>query len=674
MQLKLYVQKQAVLASIDNTYSAKAVNHDLLVDILKNNNKITNIIVSLQCVMIVFVVIIVMTVMIFQSCSHKWPKRLQQLSTVNKYLKKKQAAIIGVAIIGFLFILYIIALDSAALGKRDNPLNPAVINDTTGIHFKNHSKDNPFTLLYEIPGIVLFFDLLGFLFSSIMIISSLFSMYFNANDDSCQCNYTFLYLLLSTLGFICSLVTHLPFIAIAYLNDAYHAGSIFIYYTIIVLISFALIEQLVVSCLKKVFDVHSSDKDIEFKGIWVLKKGPLHILSAADIPEKLQIKSGTLEVSSGKVEVNYEKIESEITLSIVSGTLQFIVSDGNNEHLQEGQPIKLDSKKLPVVQQKDNPDLKFTGLTPLPEQKFNVRNVSTNNSKMTVKVGGTILKLKKTGKVQYSSCTISCGCDVLHTKALWCLITSAVVSFVTLFTLAVVVILTCYFVIIPINRSISDAPNRLVGIYESAIVLIGAYIAYKAFFKAKKYLESSVISRDNPLTDKKSKDEWKSLSEEEKLAEFYDIIVDIIVDKRSKCGVTADNKDGGANQDGNGGGGANQDGGGGGGGANQDGSGGGGANPDGGGGANQDGGGGGGANPDGGGGGGANPDGGGGGGANQDGGSGGGGANRDGGGGGGANQDGGGGGGANQDDSGGGANQDGGGGGGANQDGGDGDH
>ena len=546
MQLKLYVQKQAVLASIDNTYSAKAVNHKLLENILENNgNEITNIIVSLQCVMIVFVVIIVTTVMIFQHCSHKWPKRLQQLSTVNKYLKKKQAAIIGVAIIGFLFTLYVIALDSAALGKRDNPLKPAVINDSTGIHFKRDFKD-PFTLLYEIPVIVLFFDLLGFLFSSVMILLSLYSMCFSASDYSCQCGNTFLYLCLSTLGFICSLVTHLPFIAIAYLNDAYHAGSIFIYYTIIVLISFALVEQLVVSCLKKVFDAHSFEKDIDFKGTWELSKGLLHVLghNLHQQPWKHQLKlqSGTLEISSSKVRMDFEKIDSDITLEIVTGTLVFTVGknhDYNSATLLCAETITLDSKKLPTIQQRDNPDLKFIGLTPAQNQQFKIQKIPDLNNTKKFTIGKTTLKLQKTGKVKYSSSCI-CGCDVLQIKALWCLITSGVTLFVILFTLAVVGILTCYFVIIPINRSISDAPNRLIGIYESAIVLIGAYIAYKAFFRAKKYLEKSVISRDNPLTNKKSKDEWKSLSEEEKLAEFYDVIVDIIVDKRNKCQVQAE--------------------------------------------------------------------------------------------------------------------------------------
>jgi hypothetical protein len=105
--------------------------------------------------------------------------------------------------------------------------------------------------------------------------------------------------------------------------------------------------------------------------------------------------------------------------------------------------------------------------------------------------------------------------------------------------LSITAILTCYFVIIPINRSISDAPNRLIGIYESAIVLVGAFIAYKAFFKAKKYLESSVIKRENPIINPNKKDSterWKEMSEEEKLAQFYDVIVDIIVDKKlSQC-------------------------------------------------------------------------------------------------------------------------------------------
>ena len=42
-----------------------------------------------------------------------------------------------------------------------------------------------------------------------------------------------------------------------------------------------------------------------------------------------------------------------------------------------------------------------------------------------------------------------------------------------------VFVISVYFVLIPINKSISDAPNRLVGIYQSGGFLIATFIVYK---------------------------------------------------------------------------------------------------------------------------------------------------------------------------------------------------
>ena len=535
LQLKAYVQKQDFYASIDSTYSAKAVNKVILDQILQTRGcEITAIVVSLQVLMIFFIAFVVIVVIVIHGCSHKWPKRLQRFSSVNTYFKQKQGAILGVAVIGSLFTLYVIALDIAALVKRDSPQIPTVSN----IHFKNKSNlISPFTLLYELPGIVLFFDVIGYLISLGMILCAMPCIK--------TCNNIFLFLCLSTLGFVCSLVTHSPFIAIAYLNDAYHAGSIFAYYTIIILVVFTLTEQLIVSCQKKVIDINNSDSEIRLQGTWILKKGPLHILDHQQQKLNLTLKKGTIEVSSesNPIQVDYEKIESDsVTLEIEGGTLHFANNESSNGLLSQAQEINLDEKELPIVQDReDTPNLMFIGLKPRSEQKLKIENDTTdeNTTTKTVKLAKSTLRLQKAGKVKYPPhCTCMGGYGKQKTRKTWTRIIFIVIAAVLLFTLAVVVILTCYFVIIPINRSISDAPNRLVGIYESAIVLIGAYIAYKAFFKTKKYLESSVINRKNPFTDplsQESKDKWKDMSDEEKLAQFYSAVVDIIADKKASA-------------------------------------------------------------------------------------------------------------------------------------------
>ena len=59
---------------------------------------------------------------------------------------------------------------------------------------------------------------------------------------------------------------------------------------------------------------------------------------------------------------------------------------------------------------------------------------------------------------------------------------------ITLF-FGLVVTITCYFVLIPINKSISNAPNQVVSIYESGGFLIGSFLVYKVikyFYRKKK--------------------------------------------------------------------------------------------------------------------------------------------------------------------------------------------
>ena len=95
--------------------------------------------------------------------------------------------------------------------------------------------------------------------------------------------------------------------------------------------------------------------------------------------------------------------------------------------------------------------------------------------------------------------------------------------------LAVVGTTSLYFVIIPINKSISDAPNRLVGIYQSGGFLIGVFVLYKliGFFYNSKLnnLEKAIIKCETPLNHKDSDKSWSDKTNKEKLEDFYDEII-----------------------------------------------------------------------------------------------------------------------------------------------------
>jgi hypothetical protein len=60
----------------------------------------------------------------------------------------------------------------------------------------------------------------------------------------------FYILALTVICPILGLLTHLPFIAIAYLNDANHAGSIFIFFTVVTIVEFLILELSFVSYFK----------------------------------------------------------------------------------------------------------------------------------------------------------------------------------------------------------------------------------------------------------------------------------------------------------------------------------------------------------------------------------------------------------------------------------------
>jgi hypothetical protein len=78
-------------------------------------------------------------------------------------------------------------------------------------------------------------------------------------------------------------------------------------------------------------------------------------------------------------------------------------------------------------------------------------------------------------------CNIKCTCchhDFLQTLP-HKLSMIVALSFIICLILMFFIILTCFFVMIPINKSISEFPNRIVGIYMSGGFVISAFFLYK---------------------------------------------------------------------------------------------------------------------------------------------------------------------------------------------------
>ena len=103
--------------------------------------------------------------------------------------------------------------------------------------------------------------------------------------------------------------------------------------------------------------------------------------------------------------------------------------------------------------------------------------------------------------------------------------------------LGLVVVVTVYFVIIPINKSISDAPNRLVEIYQSGGFLIASFVTYKliAFFykiNRRSRIDKAIAKRTTPLKQEEEQATWDK-SSEDKIDDFYEVIVQIIAQKNT---------------------------------------------------------------------------------------------------------------------------------------------
>ena len=140
-----------------------------------------------------------------------------------------------------IFLLYAIAMDGAAVHFR----NYSLLSDLKKVH---HSDEigQPFDVLYSLPVVALVFDIVA-LFMYIAALACTMC-YYKLNSDHQK--YSVPSVTPSFLGPLLCLISHLPYIAIAYINDAYYAGSIFVYHMVVFFVSFAAIHITSKSCFE----------------------------------------------------------------------------------------------------------------------------------------------------------------------------------------------------------------------------------------------------------------------------------------------------------------------------------------------------------------------------------------------------------------------------------------
>ena len=173
----------------------------------------------------------------------RWDVRLNKLYAIKKANTYTQSKICSISILLSLINIYIVVLDGLALNEekgKDSKLDVDVV------------KDRPKIL----------FSLTCYMFA-VNLFTFLTWIAFCVIGVCCCKTKLYLCLSLSTVGPILSLMIHLPYILIAYLNDATYATSIFIYYTILVFTLFGALDLSFGTCIGAIIEARNRRNENE---------------------------------------------------------------------------------------------------------------------------------------------------------------------------------------------------------------------------------------------------------------------------------------------------------------------------------------------------------------------------------------------------------------------------
>ena len=445
----------------------------------------------------------------------QWFTNLKNASVRDNDIKQYEALTISIASISFIFMWYTYILDIIALTYSINnySLLKTVSNDLHGIPAQVMAFDTVCMLCLCVCTIVFFSK----------FIHSCDCKYccLKKNDGKCKCTcvkflrridwsrHQYLLLLFIIMAAIVMLVIHVPFIAIAYLNDPYHAGSILIFYVVSFMLLLAVFEA-IYFISKRLVTITKTYERTDLN---------IHLNSSL-----IRTKDTSSRDIDGFVYLSRPKLHLKVA--------KFAFMDSANLKLHLNKAVEGEMHNVTIMF--DPADTKF--------QEF------CNNWNS----GPVILELHLTLKT-HRSITINGTCDfnpdsavldreqgkivfktvqINKTKSNIIYIESACIIFclasLLIMTLLGIVFTASYLVLIPINRSISDAPNRLIGVYQTIFLVAGIYIAYKTFFKRKISLHSVVANSTKSLSNRKDDSQWSSMSKQERLIEFYRVQAEAI--------------------------------------------------------------------------------------------------------------------------------------------------
>ena len=408
MQLQLYAERGNPNIVLQDTYDAKAYNKKSLIALTQaNNQRIQNVIICTA----IFVFLFSFVIFLLTFCALCFSTDHKSLTESRwvKEIKTNLETVISLSVVSFIVNIYIFSLTASAVGfwrnRLDDELNLFHTIDTL------KSQNIASVSIAVVLDILCLILLLIITVISVIIYKQIILVNYK--------EYVPVILSLTVLCPLFCIITHSPYIIVAYLNDGSHASSIFIYYTILVYVFFGFTRLFVHWCRQAILKQEKNNGN----------------------PGSTEKKTGTLQT------------ETPSTQETSAGNV--------NQHA--GTQRQSASHSEPHPSNGHTTPSSFTQVTP--PSNHQTENPSSEPH-------------PSNGHTTPSS---SCGC---HRRILT-LIALAIGTL--LFLLGLVVLITCYLVLIPINRAISDAPNQLLSIYQSGGFLIGSFIVYKvvAYFYNK---------------------------------------------------------------------------------------------------------------------------------------------------------------------------------------------
>ena len=578
MQLKDFIERKKFNPEIDQNYFAKSRRSTVtgVDDILSKDT--ANVFVALYFLGNALILIIIIILLIIYLYKKRWDRNLDKLSDTTKNNIRRQSKIFGAAGTGLILNTYILCLDASAVSTWDidneleNKLAPVLI-------------------------IALVFTSLSFLWCSIcFFLLSCISWFTGCilqmecgqhccNGRSCWqccCNHCrrccnkyghcycgiccikfqgqgFIFLTLSTLGPTFSLISHLPFITIAFLNDAYHASSVFIFYMIVGFILFGALQLSHSTCPRARYDNLQVDEICIMKNRVQLTWGnsdenrgsietdEIHLVIDPSNFNFLHLETPATSVNIREVKIQVQNSEPD-TLDQIDTLRDAKDAVQLKFNLPPSTKNKIRCKLMFLSERCDEMESnRYTQAEIMPENpKVSRANEAIGENEAAPAVKGTIRHIdpqSRTISISFEKLSFSITKGILKRQPLHCIpelnksrvgirvLFFLIPSFILLI-LTLIALVTYVLIQVPINQAFSDASNRLIGFYQTALILIGAYLLYKKFYidKKKPSIQNAVKDRVTHIPSKLAQDDatWKHLSKDERVKAFYSRVVDLV--------------------------------------------------------------------------------------------------------------------------------------------------